>query len=93
MKTIITFLSVLLAVNFSACTKDQTCSCTTTSSATADGQPFPLFTSTNTTVSYDKKLKDQDADEWCNSYEDSATIAQSSGGFNYDVFQKTICTL
>ena len=93
MKISITLLSVFLAVNFSACTKDQTCTCTSTSSATAGGEPFPLYTATNTVESYDKKMKDKDADEWCTTFEDSLTTSQSGNGFNYEVFEKTSCTL
>ncbi|MDA7730370.1 hypothetical protein N8085_01550 [Salibacteraceae bacterium] len=93
MKISITLLSLFLAINFIACEKDQTCTCTSTSSATADGEPFPLYEAKNTTETYDKKMKDTDADEWCTSFEDSTTTAQSSDGFNYEVFSKTTCNL
>lgn len=93
MKVIFILISISLAVSFSACKKDQTCTCTTSSSATADGEPFPLYTASNTVESFDEKMKDKDADDWCTAFEDSSTTAQSSGGFNYEVFEKTSCNL
>ncbi len=93
MRTYSLFTTSLFFCLFISCAKDQTCTCTTSTSATADGQEFPLYTPTSSVNSYEKKLKDSERVEWCNSYEDSTTYDGFQDGFNFLVSEKTECTV
>ncbi len=84
---------IIVTLAFTACKKDQTCTCTTSKTATADGEPFPLYSPTSEVNSYEKKLKDSERAEWCDSYEDSASYNGFKDGFNFLVFEKTECSI
>ncbi len=93
MKYTFALIGLLISIGFTSCKKDQKCTCTTTSSATSDGEEFPLYEPTSSVKQYEEKLKDSESGEWCESFEDSTTYDGFKDGFNFEVFEKTTCSV
>ncbi len=92
MKKLSIALGCLMALGFSSCKKEYTCTCTTTVTDPFFGLPIPTD---EAPVEYTEKKKKDEKDAWCESYESSTQIPSGTGGLlgTATVTQATTCTV
>ncbi len=94
MKKIIVVASIGL-FSLTACKKDYTCECTTTSTSSLNGEPSPTSTDVSTVVLKDVSKKTVKNSSECMSYESTYTSTNGTGADleTWTSTDKTACTI